>query len=297
MAEIMIPELENCRICPRLCGINRYISKGACGEGADIRIAKIMIHKWEEPCISGSDEKRGSGAVFFSGCPLKCVFCQNKDISRGGKGEIYTPHELADRMKSLEDSGAYNINLVSPTHFIPQIKRALDIYHPSIPIVFNTGGWERAETTASLKGYADIFLTDFKYGSNDTAKAYSACGEYLETAKSALREMVKITGKPEFDNDGMLMRGTIVRHLILPGGRRDSVKALEAVAKTVDPKNVLLSLMSQYTPDFAPESIPALRRRITTFEYEYVRDAAIKLGFEGYSQDISSARRAYTPNF
>lgn len=290
-------DLSKCSVCPRECGADRYTAAGACGEGADMRIAKTMLHRWEEPCISGNDDSRGSGAVFFSGCPLKCVFCQNKEISRGKKGGIYSPEQLAEEFKKLISLGAYNINLVSPTHFIPQIIEAIKIYRPSVPVIFNTGGWEKAESIAALDGYADIFLTDFKYGSNETARAYSACGEYVETAASALREMVRITGSPQFDSDGMMRRGTIVRHLILPGCRKDSVAALERVAETVSPKDVILSLMSQYTPDFAPKNIPRLCRRITTFEYEYVRDAALSLGFDGYSQDTASAQRSYTPDF
>lgn len=290
-------DLSRCTLCPRNCGADRYNTAGACGEGAEMRIAKTMLHRWEEPCISGSDPDRGSGAIFFSGCPLKCVFCQNKAISRGGVGEIYSPSRLADEMRRLESDGAYNINLVSPTHFYPQIISALDIYRPALPIVVNTGGWEKPETISSLRGCADIFLTDFKYGTDDTAKAYSACAEYAETATAALKEMVKLTGAPVFDDDGMLRRGTIVRHLILPGCRKDSAAALERIYEAVGSKDIVLSLMSQYTPDFAPPNISALRRRITTFEYEYVRDAALSMGFSGYSQDISSAKSSYTPDF
>lgn len=290
-------DLSKCEICPRRCGVNRYHAPGACGEGADIRVAGVMLHQWEEPCISGSDSSRGSGAIFFSGCPLKCVFCQNKAISRGGVGEVYSVGQLADAFKSLEARGAYNINLVSPTHFIPQIIEALDLYRPALPVIFNTGGWERPETVSALEGYADIFLTDFKYGSNETARAYSSCDEYTDTAAASLAGMVRITGSPKFDTEGMLARGTIVRHLILPGCRRDSVAALKRIASVVSPDNVILSLMSQYTPDFAPKNIRALCRRVTTFEYEYVRDAALSLGFQGYSQDISSAKSVYTPDF
>lgn len=290
-------DLSKCEVCPRRCGADRYSTPGACGEGADIRVAKVMLHQWEEPCISGSDSSRGSGAIFFSGCPLKCVFCQNKAISRGGVGEIYSTEQLSEEFKLLEAQGAYNINLVSPTHFTPQIIKALDIYRPKLPVIFNTGGWERPETISALSGYADIFLTDFKYGSNETARKYSACVEYIETAAAALKEMVHITGAPVFDSKGMLCRGTVIRHLILPGCRKDSVTALEKIAETVAPSSIILSLMSQYTPDFAPKNIPSLCRRVTTFEYEYVRDAALSMGFDGYSQDVSSAKRAYTPDF
>lgn len=292
-------DLSHCTVCPRECKADRYSSVGACGAGAVLSVSKIMIHHWEEPCISGKDNSaRGSGAVFFGGCPLKCVFCQNKAISRNtAKTEEYTPHRLAEELKKLEEAGAYNINFVSPTHFIPQIIETLDIYKPKIPIIFNTGGYEKAESVEALRGYADIFLTDFKYGTPEFGKKYSAAADYYETAAKSLYVMLSVAGKPEFSVDGMLNRGVVVRHLILPGGRHDSVAALEKVAETVPATDVILSLMSQFTPDFVPPEIKELRRKITTFEYEYVRNAALKMGFSGYSQDIASVGAAYTPDF
>ncbi len=292
--------LENCTVCPRECGINRYEKRGYCGEGANIRVSKIMLHHFEEPIISGkSDDTRGSGTIFFSGCPLHCVYCQNNAISHGGKGEIISTEKLADEMLRLEDMGAYNINLVSPTHFIPQIIDALDIAKPklSIPVVFNTGGYEKADTIATLNGYADIFLTDFKYGTQELAKNYSAAADYPLVAAAALSEMFRITREPVFDSQGMLKRGIILRHLVLPGGRHDSVEALKIAADAVPASKVILSLMRQYTPDFAPDSIKELKRKITTFEYNYVLKEALALGFDGFSQDTTSATTIYTPNF
>lgn len=295
--------LSHCTVCPRECGADRNIGVGICGAGAEISISKIMLHHWEEPCISGNDATGGSaaggsGAVFFAGCPLKCVFCQNKAISRNSeKSEAYSPRRLADEIKRLEENGAFNINFVSPTHYIPQIIETLDIYKPAIPVIFNTGGYEKAESIEALRGYADIFLTDFKYGSVEFGKKYSCAPDYAENAAKALSVMLSVAGKSVFSSDGMMKKGVIIRHLILPGGRHDSIKALETVAGTVPPADVILSLMSQYTPDFAPPEMRELRRRITTFEYESVRNAALELGFSGYSQDVSSAKASYTPDF
>lgn len=258
-----------------------------------------MIHHFEEPIISGKpDDKRGSGTIFFAGCPLHCVYCQNNAISHGGKGNILSPLQLADEMLRLESMGAYNINLVTPTHFTPQIIEALDIAKPrlSIPVVFNTGGYEKAETIKALDGYADIFLTDFKYGTSELAKKYSAAPDYPHVAASALSQMFRITGEPVFA-DGMLKKGIILRHLVLPGGRHDSAEALRLAAKVVPSDKIILSLMRQYTPQFTPDSYKELKRKITTFEYNFVLNEALSLGFDGFSQDSSSATIAFTPDF
>ena len=291
--------LTSCAVCPRECGANRYEKNGYCGEGADIRVSKIMLHHFEEPIISGkSDDSRGSGTIFFSGCPLHCVYCQNNAISHGGKGHVFTPSQLADEMLRLEDMGAYNINLVTPTHFTPQIIDALNLAKPklTIPVVFNTGGYEKAETIGALDGYADIFLTDFKYGTSEMAKKYSAAPDYPQVAASALSEMFRITGEPVF-KDGMLNKGIILRHLVLPGGRHDSAAALRLVSESVPPSSIILSLMRQYTPEFTPDSFKELKRKVTTFEYNFVLNEAISLGFDGFSQDPSSSTTVFTPDF
>ncbi len=288
---------QGCTLCPRECKADRTKNRGFCGEGQDMRISKIMLHRWEEPCISGSDPKRGSGAVFFSGCPLHCVYCQNRDISSGGAGKTYTPKELSEIFKRLESEGAYNINFVTPTHFTDKIIEALDIYKPNLPIVFNTSSYEKEETIAALSGYADIFLADLKYSSEEIAKKYSSAPDYPEVALRAIQKMVEITGKPQFDSDGMMKKGVIVRLLVLPGQRKDAVLSLERLKEAVGCEDVILSLMSQYTPEFAPPDYKELCRRTTTFEYEYVRDRALELGFFGYGQDRQSAKAAYTPNF
>lgn len=288
---------KKCTLCPRECRRDRSRGQGFCGEGDEMRIAKIMLHKWEEPCISGNDPARGSGAVFFSGCPLHCIYCQNRDISSGGAGSIYSPNDLSKAIRTLEDEGAYNINFVTPTHFYHKICEALDIYRPNIPIVFNTGGYEKAETVESILPYCDIFLTDIKYASEELSLAYSSCPDYFERAMEALEAMVKGVGKPRFFENGMMEKGVILRHLVLPGGRKDSERILRAVKEAVGCENVILSLMSQYTPDFAPADRKPLNRRITTFEYEYVRNVAAELGFSGYGQERMSATAAYTPDF
>ncbi|MBQ2942581.1 MAG: radical SAM protein [Clostridia bacterium] len=289
--------MKECTLCPRECKKDRITGTGYCGESAEMRVAKIMLHRWEEPCISGNDRDRGSGAIFFSGCPLHCIYCQNRDISSGGTGKIYTPALLAEAIKELESAGAYNINFVTPTHFLHRIIEALEIYRPAIPTVFNTSGYEKADTLEALRGYADIFLADLKYGGEELARHYSNAPDYLSVALSAIEKMIDITGPCQFFDDGMMKKGVIVRHLVLPGGRHDSVNALKALKEAVGTENILLSLMSQYTPDFAPKDCKPLSRRVTTFEYEFVRDAALDMGFEGFGQDKNSATRAYTPEF
>lgn len=285
---------EKCDLCPRMCGADRRTGVGFCGGGERVRIAKVMRHMWEEPCISGT---RGSAAVFFCGCTLGCVYCQNKEISRGGVGEEYTDAALAALFSSLASSGAHNINLVTPSHFAVPVKRALDAASPEIPVVYNIGGYERPETVRGCMDSADVFLTDFKYGTEAAARKYSAAPDYPEVAAAALREMYGLVGDPVFGDDGMLVRGVIMRHLVLPGGRRDSVRALELAAEAVPPKNLVLSLMRQYTPDFAPRDMRELCRRVTSFEYNYVLDAAREMGYSGYSQDKDAASGAYTPDF
>ena len=262
-----------------------------------MRISRIMLHRFEEPCISGSDPQRGSGAVFFAGCPLHCVYCQNREISCGGVGRVYTPNALAKELALLEEKGAYNINFVTPTHFTDRIIDTLNIYRPGVPIVFNTSGYEKKETLQSLYGYPDIFLADMKYGSSEAAERYSSAPDYPEVALEAISQMIRLVGPPSFDENGMMKKGVIVRHLILPGERRDSVLALERLFKAVGCDSILLSLMSQYTPDFAQEGIGSLHRRVTSFEYNFVLERAQAMGFEGFGQDRNSASRVYTPDF
>ena len=264
-----------------------------------------MLHRWEEPCISGTDESRGSGAVFFTHCPLGCVYCQNRDISRRScSGMVHTVRELAEIFLQLQRDGAYNINLVSPTQYTPQIIEAVRLAKAdglTLPVVWNTGGYELPETIESLRGTVDVFLTDFKYASPETAKLYSAAEDYPEIAAQSLARMHELTGACKFDDAGMMTRGLIVRHLILPGHRADSVAVLRKIAETVPVENIRLSLMAQYTPEFLPEDpvekYKKIRRRITSFEYSAVLDESERLGFDGYSQERTSATKKYTPDF
>lgn len=287
--------MTRCELCPRRCGVDRARTVGYCGEGADARVAKVMLHHFEEPCISGT---RGSGAIFFSGCSMKCVFCQNRDISRVGAGEVMTPEDLASEMTDLCKRGAHNINLVTPTHFTDKIIEALDLVKDrlGVPVIWNTSGYELPETVRRLDGYVDVFLTDFKYSSRELSSKYSSAPDYAEYASSSLSEMVRITGRPVF-KDGMMTRGVIVRHLVLPGAYRDSIAVLGKINDAVGTEDVVLSLMAQYTPEFAGKGFPELQRRITTFEYNKALDEARRLGFDGFCQSISSATSRYTPDF
>ena len=287
---------QSCVQCPRKCGADRESGVGFCGVPWGFRIARVALHAWEEPSISGT---RGSGTVFFSGCNLRCVFCQNREISRECLGKEVDADRLADLMLRLRDEGAHNINLVTPTPYALQLIPVLKKVRPQlgIPVVYNCGGYESPETLKALEGLIDIWLPDVKYFSASLAKKYSAAENYFEVACAALTEMLRQSGKPQLDENGMLLRGTVVRHLVLPRGRADSVALLEALAKQFGTDAFLLSLMSQYTPQFADASFPELCRRVTTFEYESVLNTAISLGFGGYLQSRSSANADYTPDF
>lgn len=262
-----------------------------------MRIARAALHFFEEPVISG---KRGSGTVFFSGCSLKCVFCQNRDISRAEVGKKISVGELCDIMLRLQDEGAHNINLVTPTHFVHKIAQALIQVKPrlKIPVAYNSSGYESTDTLRSLEGLIDIYMPDFKYGSSELAARYSYAPDYPDVAEKAIAEMHRQTGKYELDGEGMLKRGTLVRHLVLPSHRADSREALTRLSLAVPPNEILLSVMSQYTPEFAYDSeYKNLHRRITTFEYNSVLSVAEALGFDGFSQQRSSASDKYTPDF
>ena len=305
-------QITRCRICPRKCGADRTAGSGRCGAGMLPEVSRVMIHHWEEPCISGDpSSERGSGAVFFTHCPLGCVFCQNGKISRAGSaGEEKTPEELAGVFLELQEKGAYNINLVSPTQYAPWLTEAVSLARQSgltVPIVWNTGGYETPETISSLEGTVDIFLTDFKYYSPQVSGKLASAPGYMQAAREALREMYRITGHYVIEDDSgteIMKRGVIIRHLVLPSYRRDSEAVLDLIAATVPPESVILSLMAQYTPDFLPppeteqsDRYRKIRRKITTFEYESVREKAAELGFCGYAQERSSATRNFTPDF
>lgn len=289
-------DLTECRLCPRNCGADRTTGIGFCGGGVMARVAKAYLHMWEEPCISG---KNGSGTVFFSGCSLKCIFCQNYKISAENFGREVTSQRLGEIFLEQQDRGAHNINLVSPTHYVPQIINALDSVKDRlrIPVVYNSGGYEKTETLKMLDGYVDIYLPDFKYYDNSIAEKYSAAPDYFETVTDAIDEMFRQVGKYNIGEDGLMRKGMIIRHLTLPTHRFDSVKVLEEIKRRYGTENVLLSLMSQYTPFYESSRYKELTRRISTFEYSFVADKAAELGFDGFMQEKSSAKEEYTPDF
>ncbi|MBO5908665.1 MAG: radical SAM protein, partial [Clostridia bacterium] len=240
-----------------------------------------------------------SGAIFFVGCSLRCVYCQNRDISQGDNGYEITVSDLAKAMLDLQEKGAYNINLVTPTHFADKIRQALDIAKPSlkIPVIYNTSGYELDTEIEKMAGYVDVFLTDIKYFSPEYSKKYSGAANYYERAKGALGAMLKIAPHPIFDETGKITKGVIVRHLVLPNLRKDSICILEDLKSSFDISKFKLSLMAQYTPEFCKDEFKELKRKITTFEYESVVERAIALGYDGYIQDKSASSVKYTPNF
>ncbi len=290
--------MEKCFLCPRKCGVERKLLTGYCGEGDTAVISRAALHMWEEPPISGT---RGSGTIFFCGCNLRCVFCQNKTISRGGgaRKEV-SIDELSDIMLALEAEGAHNINLVTPTHFADKVAAALTkVKHKlNIPVVYNSSGYENISTLRMFEGLVDIYLPDFKYASNELAARYSSAPDYPEVAKAAVGEMFRQTGAFVSDENGIMQKGLIVRHLVLPACRHDSIAVLDILADTLPTKDIKLSLMSQYTPEFALDcEFKNLHRKLTSFEYNSVLSHAISLGFDGYFQHISSATSSYTPDF
>lgn len=294
---LTMDQLKNCTLCPRNCGVDRTKTVGFCGATDNIKVARAALHFWEEPCISGT---RGSGTVFFSGCNLACRYCQNYDISIGGFGKEVSSERLGEIFLKLQEQGAHNINLVTPTPYLPQIISAIHRVRSNmhIPFVANLGGYEKPETIKALQGYINIFLTDVKYKSSELSKKYSLAPDYFEFAMAALREMVTLCGTPKTDAEGIMQSGVIVRHLELPGCRKDSIEILKSLKEQFGTESFILSLMSQYTPNGHLGKFPEINRRITTFEYESVIDCALELGFDNaYMQEKSSAKSEYTPSF
>ncbi len=285
--------MEGCTLCPRLCGVDREVQRGFCGSGALVKAARAAKHLWEEPCISGTN---GSGTVFFSGCTLGCVFCQNREISWGGVGKELTVEQLAEVFQRLESQGVHNLNLVTPMHFTPQILQALELAKPKIPVVMNTGGYDRVETLRKWEGKVDIFLPDLKYVSADLSAIYSAAPDYFAVASKAILEMHRQQPELVWEGD-LLKKGLIVRHLVLPGCVKDSLAVLDFLDRNLPKDSFLLSLMSQFTPTAACADHPQLNRRVTTYEYRKVADRAAELGFSGFAQDRRSAKEEYTPPF
>ena len=285
-------------MCPRGCAVDRSAGeRGFCGATNEYVIGSADLHFYEEPCISGT---RGSGAIFFSGCNLRCVFCQNRDISREIYGKKYTENELISKMLELQERGAHNINLVTATPYSLFIAKTLEKAKKDlkIPVVYNCGGYESIESLRTLDGLVDIYLPDFKYFDDALAREYSSAPNYATTAGEALVEMHRQVGKLTLDENGIATRGLIVRHLVLPACREDSKAVLKYISEILPVEDVTLSLMRQYTPDFANENAPKnLKRRLTSFEYDDVLNYAISLGFDGFSQDKESAKKDFTPKF
>ncbi len=288
-----------CAVCPRACYAVRREDKtgGYCGMPALPVVSRVAPHMWEEPPISG---KRGSGTVFFAGCNLRCIFCQNKVISHGRQGRAVTEEELGDMILTLADTGVHNINLVTPTHYTPTLVRVLERVKPrlSIPVVWNSGGYESVESLQMLEGLVDVYLPDFKFFSPELADSYAGARDYPQVASDALLEMYRQVGGVVLDSEGMMQRGVMVRHLVLPGCRKDSIAVLRHLAGLLPVTTVRLSLMRQYTPTFAMDApFKNLHRTLTEFEYGSVADEALALGFEGYFQGKDAADVAFTPKF
>lgn len=290
--------LRECRLCPRNCGVDRLAGDtGYCGAGSGLRVGRAALHAWEEPCLSG---ERGSGTVFFSYCNLQCVYCQNNSISREQAGKEISVSRLAEIFLELQQQGAHNINLVTPTHYIPQIAEALDLAKRDglvLPVVYNTSGYERAKSLRLLEGYVDIYLPDLKYLSQEPALRYSNAPDYPEAAKVALAEMVRQAGEPVFDSDGVMQKGVIVRHLVLPGQYDEAKRILRYLHQEYG-ERIYISLMNQYTPFADSLTYPEINGRVPAEEYERLIDYAVALGIEnGFVQEEGTADESFVPSF
>lgn len=288
-------ENESCKLCPRRCGVNRIKGeRGACRMGYYPVVARAAAHFWEEPCISGIN---GSGTIFFSGCSMGCVYCQNYEISTLDKGKEISIDELRKLFFSLYEQGVHNINLVNPTHFTGVIAEALR-ERPPIPVVYNCGGYESVETLMSLEGLVDVYMPDLKYSNDALGERYSHVGNYSETAKAAILEMYRQTGKYELDEEGILQRGVLVRHLILPNSFENSAGVIKWIASKFRPGEILFSLMGQYIPYGAAYKYPEINRKLSQEEYDRVETLLFSLDIEdGFVQDLDSAQEEYIPPF
>ncbi|MBP3333808.1 MAG: radical SAM protein [Clostridia bacterium] len=288
---------NSCFLCPRRCGADRRISRGFCGESDQIRICRAALHMWEEPCISGSE---GSGTVFFTGCQLRCIFCQNSDIALSHAGLEISEERLIEIFFELAAQGANNINLVTPSHFTPTVISAIDRAKSrgfTLPFVWNSSGYESIETLELLRGRIDIFLPDFKYFSSDLANSFSRAPDYFEKASLAVKKMLDIVGEGEFDDRGIMKKGVIVRHLVLPAHTDDSMKVIKYLFDTFG-HSIYVSIMNQYTPMPSVSAYKDLSRRLTTYEYEKVVNFAADLGIKnGFIQSRGTARDSFIPAF
>lgn len=290
--------MKECTICPRNCKVDRTKgNRGYCRETDKLVVARASLHMWEEPCISGTN---GSGTVFFSGCSLGCVYCQNYNISNGMSGKEITTERLAEIFLELQTKGAHNINLVTPTHFVVQIIDAIVMSRKKglrIPIVYNTSGYEKVETIKMLEGHVSVFLPDLKYMDGNIAKKYSNCQDYFQHASKAIEEMVRQTGKIEFNEDGMVVKGVIVRHMTLPGYLEDSKNIIKYLYETFKDK-IFISIMNQYTPLNEVTKYPEINRKIMDCEYDELVDYAVEIGVEnGFIQEGETALESFIPDF
>ena len=283
-----------CTICPRNCGINRAETQGLCAVGEKIRIARAAPHFWEEPCISGEN---GSGTVFFSGCNLGCVYCQNYDVSHNAFGKEVSEDGLKRIFDALIEKGVHNLNLVTPTHFVPMLAKVLREYNSPVPVVYNSSGYEKAETLKMLEGLVDIYLPDLKYFDSLPAEKYSGAGDYFEFASKAILEMHRQVGLLETDENGIARKGMIIRHMVLPGNISQAVKVFEWVAENL-PIETYISVMRQYTPYGKAVDMPPINRRLSGREYKIVKEKILDMGFENcYFQSKDSAEENFIPDF
>ena len=290
--------MSDCRLCPRMCGVDRASgATGYCGRTSELVLARAALHHWEEPCISGT---KGSGAVFFTGCTLGCIYCQNRTIALGESGKAVSVQRLADIFFELESQGAHNINLVTPTHYIPQIAEAIELARGrgfTLPFVYNTSGYERACSLALLDGLIDIYLPDFKYWTSAQAKRYSSAPDYGEAAKSAIAEMVRQCPECTYDTHGIMQKGVIVRHMLMPKGVYEAKRIMQYLYDTYG-NRIVYSLMSQYTPMKHFEQYSELNRKVKRSEYDRFVDYCIELGIENaYIQDGEAASESFVPPF
>ncbi|MBQ8379869.1 MAG: radical SAM protein [Clostridia bacterium] len=290
-------EYKNCKLCPRECGIDRSKTIGACKATDKVKVALASIHSYEEPCISGIE---GSGTVFFSNCNLRCVYCQNFEISRDGFGKEITVERLADIFIEQQSRGVNNINLVTPTMYVDSIIEAIKIAKSKgliIPIVYNSSGYEKAETIKKLEGYIDVYLPDFKYATNRLAKKYSGVNNYVESVIPAIREMIRQAGKPIFNDKGIMTKGVIIRHMILPNNVLNTKMVLKKVKEEFK-DNTLISVMAQYFPSGDAAKYPEINRKITAEELEEVENYLEELEMDnGYIQELGEHEEEYVPNF
>ena len=284
-----------CNLCPRKCNAERSndAASGFCGCSAEMKVAKIAPHLWEEPCISG---KNGCGAVFFSGCTLKCVYCQNYEISHENKGKFITPQELSEKLIELENSGVHTIEFVSAAQYVDKIIETLNIYRPKVPLIYNSSGYENVETLKKLEGYIDVYLPDFKYSDDELGKRLSNCNNYTQITSNAIKEMLRQCGSLSFDDDGIIQKGVIIRHLVLPSHTKNSIDVLNIIKQNFG-DNVLLSLMGQYIPFGKASEHPDIDRKITKREYNKVLDHLVELELDGFAQDLKSADESYIPSW